>query len=81
MIYKIIIFSSIFFLLPNLTLGKCPSEQLVNVSKEKWNDYDHSYLKYARKRCAELYGEKSKCVILFRKFDKQAYTVICGEER
>lgn len=56
----------------------CPAPKMQNVSGLAWNDYDRSILKQAKKRCGELY-EDSPCVKLFRKFDFQAYTVICGE--
>lgn len=58
----------------------CSATVMQNVSTEPWNDYDKKELKYAQKRCGEIYDD-SPCVKLFRKFDKQQYSVICGKEK
>ena len=58
----------------------CPTTKIVNVSDYPWNDYDNSILEQARKRCGELYDD-APCVKLFRKYDFQQYSVICGEEK
>lgn len=57
----------------------CPATKMVNVSGDPWNDYDKSILEQAKKRCVQLY-EDSPCVKLFRKYGKQDYSVICGDE-
>ena len=61
-----------------LTLS-CPQVKMVNVSGYPWNSYDRKELRYARKRCGEIYPD-AKCVKLFRKFGKRDFTVICGAE-
>lgn len=58
----------------------CPAPLMQNVSQFPWNDYDRKELRYAEKRCAEIYSD-SPCVKLFRKFDKQSYSVICSGEK
>ena len=58
----------------------CLSPVMQNVTQFPWNDYDRSELKYAEKRCGEIYSD-APCVKLFRKYDKQSYTVICGKEK
>lgn len=55
----------------------CPNVKIVNKSGLPWNDYDQSMLNQAKKRCGELYQD-APCVKLFKKYEKQAYSVICG---
>jgi hypothetical protein len=58
----------------------CTAITLENVSHEPWNAYDFDRMRYAVKRCGELY-EDAPCLHLWRKFDKRQYTAICGAER
>ena len=55
----------------------CPAPVMLNVSAYPWNSYDKVVLQIAKKRCKEIYDD-SPCVKLFRKHEKQGYTVICG---
>jgi len=57
----------------------CPTTVIENTSKLKWTSYDTKMLNYAKKRCGELYKD-SPCVKLFRKFEFQSYSVVCGEK-
>ena len=57
----------------------CPPTKFQNISEYPWNDYDIQMLKYAEKRCQEVYSEAG-CVRIFRKFGERDYTVICGKE-
>ena len=57
----------------------CPQTVQVNKTSEPWNDHDAKILQTVKKRCGELYPE-APCVKLFRKFDSQSYTVLCGYE-
>ena len=52
-----------------------------NVTKFPWNDYDRKELKYAEKRCGEIYGESGKCVKLFRKWGERDFSVVCGASK
>ena len=63
-----------------MLLMSCPPTKMLNVSKYEWNAYDMKILNVAEKRCGELYKE-ARCVALFRKYGKQDYTVLCGEEK
>ena len=58
----------------------CPTPLMQNASRFPWNDYDRKELRYAEKRCGEIY-EDAPCVKLFRKFNDQQYTVICGKAK
>lgn len=58
----------------------CSKPIMQNASKFPWNDYDKSILHQAQNRCGELYPE-APCVRLFRKFNKNQYTVICGKKK
>jgi hypothetical protein len=57
----------------------CGPINKVNKTAEAWNDYDAKIFKQVQKRCGELYPD-APCVKLFRKFDSQSYTVLCGAE-
>ena len=57
----------------------CPKTVIVNATNLKWNKYDDQALSDAKKRCGELYPD-APCVKLFRKFNFQSYSVICGAE-
>lgn len=59
----------------------CPTPVMQNVSKYPWNDYDRQEMRYAEKRCQEIYGKDGECLTLFRKFGKRDYTVLCGAKR
>ena len=63
-----------------LTALVCAMTVMQNVSKQPWNDYDRQMLQYATKRCAEMY-EDAPCVKLFRKYNVQQYSVICGAKK
>jgi len=49
-----------------------------NVTKFPWNDFDRSELKYAEKRCGEIYPD-APCLKLWRKWGKRDYSAVCGE--
>lgn len=56
----------------------CPNVVMLNTSKYPWNDYDHSMLTQAKLRCGQIY-KGSSCVKLFKKFDVNSYSIVCGE--
>lgn len=58
----------------------CPEPLRQNVSGDPWNAYDKQEEQYCQKRCGELYDD-SPCLKLFRKFEKQGYTCICGAKK
>lgn len=58
----------------------CPAVQMQNVTEFPWNDYDRSILDQFKVRCGQIY-EDSPCVILFRKYGKQDYSIICGGKK
>lgn len=58
----------------------CAAPLMLNTSKYPWNNYDRSELKFAQKRCQEIYKD-APCVKLFKKYNRQQYSVICGEEK
>lgn len=55
----------------------CPKTHMQNITKQPWTKYDYSMLDRATLRCGELYPD-APCVKLFRKFNFQSYSVICG---
>lgn len=55
----------------------CPTTVQVNKTDEPWNDHDKKTLEFVKKRCEQIYPD-APCVKLFRKFDSQSYTVLCG---
>lgn len=59
-------------------LLSCPPTKMENTSKYPWNDYDKKILTYMETRCGQVYPD-APCVKLFRKFDDQQYSVICGK--
>lgn len=61
-------------------LLSCPAVTFQNTSGLKWNDYDYSILNQAKRRCGELYPD-APCVKLFRKYNFQQYSVICGAKK
>lgn len=65
-------------LLLSLALN-CAAPEMVNVSKYPWNQHDLDTLEYSKRRCAQLHSD-APCVKLFRKFDYQDYSVICGKK-
>lgn len=80
-VMKLLIMALLICAAPINTLAEeCPKPTLQNVSKEPWTEYDKSILELAQKRCPELHPD-APCVVLFRKFDVQQYTVICGRQR
>lgn len=58
----------------------CPATKVVNTSKFAWNDFDQSEMKYAQKRCGEIYND-APCVKRFTKYNLNQYSVVCGEKR
>jgi hypothetical protein len=56
----------------------CPHTAHVNKTDEPWNDYDKKIFLQVQKRCGQIYPD-APCVKLFRKFDTQSYTVLCGK--
>lgn len=58
----------------------CSAAIMQNVTPFPWNDYDRDELKYAEKRCGEIYKD-TPCVKIFRKFGKRDYSVVCGKEK
>jgi hypothetical protein len=58
----------------------CPVTKMQNTSGYSWNNYDRSELKYARKRCGEIWPD-SPCLKLFKKYDKKQYSCICGSKK
>lgn len=67
-------------LTPNMQLASCPKTTMLNTSKYPWVKYDYEILDYSKKRCAQLY-QNSPCVKLFKKYNKQQYSVVCGTEK
>jgi hypothetical protein len=64
-----------------MTLGHvCMAITLENVSPEPWNAYDFDRMNYSVRRCGELYPD-APCLRLWRKYEHQQYTAICGAER
>lgn len=57
----------------------CPNVVMLNTSHYPWNKYDYSMLSQAKVRCGQIY-KGNQCVKLFKKFDFQSYSVICGKE-
>ena len=60
-------------------LSVCPTTLMENRTSFPWNDYDREMLRYSEKRCGEIYPDAS-CVVLFRKWGKQDYSVVCGRK-
>lgn len=58
----------------------CPKTVMLNTSKFPWVDYDYEILDYSKKRCGQMY-QNSPCVKLFKKYNKQQYSVICGSKK
>lgn len=63
-----------------LTLS-CPVTVWDNATSEPWTDFDRDMYQQVLKRCPVIYGKSFVCVTLFRKFNVQQYTVLCGEKR
>jgi len=57
----------------------CPATVFENTSQQPWTKYDYEVFAAAQKRCGEI-DENTPCLKLFRKYNVQQYTVICGEE-
>lgn len=55
----------------------CAQTQLINQTKESWNDFDQAVLRKADIRCGELYPD-APCVRRFYKRPEQSYWVVCG---
>ena len=53
--------------------------KMENTTPYPWNDYDKSILEYVKKRCVQVYPD-APCVKLFRKYNYQQYSAICGEQ-
>lgn len=58
----------------------CPKTVMLNTSKLPWVKYDYEMLDYSKKRCAKIY-QNSPCVKLFKKYNKQQYSVVCGSKK
>jgi len=58
----------------------CPKTKMLNTSKYPWVDYDYEILEYSKKRCSQMY-QNSPCVKLFKKYNKQQYSVLCGSKK
>jgi hypothetical protein len=58
-------------------LEHCRSERftLINHTKE-WTERDAEQLEESELECGLRYD---KCLLLFKKYDFQSYTIICGE--
>lgn len=67
-------------MIPIILVLSCPITVMQNITKYPWNDYDRSILKQTEKRCGEIYKD-APCVKLFKKWDKQDYSVVCGKEK
>jgi hypothetical protein len=67
-------------MIPLLLALSCSPPVMQNKTKYPWNDFDRKELKYAQKRCGEIYKD-SPCVKLFKKYDKNQYSVICGDKK
>lgn len=59
--------------------SSCPATVFQNDSKENWTRYDYEMYAVAQKRCGEI-DENTPCLKLFKKYNIQQYTAICGEE-
>jgi hypothetical protein len=66
--------------IPLLLALTCVLPIMQNTSKFPWNDYDRQELKYAQKRCGEIYSD-APCLRLFRKYNFQQYSVVCGKAK
>jgi hypothetical protein len=55
----------------------CSFTELINQTKDPWNDFDMQILHKAEKRCPELYPD-APCVKKFYKRPEQSYWVVCG---
>lgn len=62
-----------------LLLIACLPPKMLNVSIFPWNKYDYNILNQAKIRCGKIYPD-SPCVKLFKKYNKQQYSVICGKK-
>ena len=58
----------------------CAEPRIENTSGLKWNEVDQEMLDTAKKRCGVIYPD-SPCVKMFRKYDFQSYSVICGKSK
>lgn len=56
----------------------CPQTKMINRSKLPWVEYDRKEMKYAKKRCGEIYSD-SPCLKEFYKLGFQDYYASCGE--
>lgn len=55
----------------------CPKPQVINESKQSWNEIDQWNLNIALNGCARKY-EKSPCMKKFIKRAPQVYAVVCS---
>lgn len=55
----------------------CPQVKMQNTTKYPWNQFDKETLARAKNRCGKIYQD-APCVKLFKKYDKQDYSVVCG---
>lgn len=56
----------------------CPTTKVYNYTGE-WTRFDAKTLRYAEKRCGELYIH-SICLKEFTKKGKKEYTAVCGRK-
>lgn len=58
----------------------CPKTQMINQSKYAWNDYDKKEMRYAEKRCKQIYKD-APCLKRFYKLDVNDYFALCGKSK
>ena len=68
------------FMILALTLS-CPQPKIVNTSRLPWNAEDQKELRYAEKRCGQIYGKSGECLVSMKKYGFQQYSVVCGAKR
>lgn len=61
-----------------LLTAACPQTRMINRSKLPWVEYDRKEMKYAKKRCGEIYPGNG-CLKSFYKLGFQDYFALCGK--